>query len=186
VDTGRRLVIQATFSPAAPDRRTLEGRAHALGFADLATYLTDRYLVEERSLIGIATELGVTIHIIRGLRDALGIRAHGGVRARGRSLRAGNDQRATERAVELGFPDLRGYLTDRSTDRAWPIPQIAAELGTGQSIVARLLQALGENGVRATESVAAAAQRGRARAAMLLARRRQAALADLGYADLAE
>jgi hypothetical protein len=125
-----------------PDRRTLEARAQALGFADLAAYLTDRYLHREHSLIAIGRELGATIHIVRGLRDALGIRPHGGLRARGRSRQAANDQRAAARAGELGFADLRGYLVDRYTHQAWTIPRLAAELGVGERIVTRLLHDL--------------------------------------------
>jgi AraC-like DNA-binding protein len=183
--TGRRLVIQTTFSPATLDRRALEARVQALGFANLAAYLTDRYLDQERSLLAIAHELGVTIHIIRGLRDALGIRPHGGVRARGRSRQAANDQRAAAHAIELGFADLRGYLVDRYTGRAWTIPRLADELGIGESVVTRLLRTMGVTRIRATAPVAAAAERGQAQEAVLVAERRQARLAALGFATLA-
>jgi hypothetical protein len=183
--TGRRLVVQREFLVASQDRRALEDRARELGFADLAAFLTDRYVDKEHSLCRIAGELDTTSDIVAGLRDGLGVRSHGGVRARGQSRQAGNDQRATVRAFELGFADLRGYLTDRYTDKAWPIPPVAAELGVGESIVTRLLRALGVRRVRATEAVAAAARRGRAREAALVAGRRRARLADLGFADLA-
>jgi transposase len=43
----------------------------------------------------------------------------------------------------LGFTDLREYLTDRYTDKAWTIPQVAAELGVGEHITQRLLRSLG-------------------------------------------
>jgi hypothetical protein len=110
--TGRRLIIRAGFPADSPDRRRLEDRARALGFADLAPYLADRYLDHGHILLAIAHELGVTIHIVRGLRDALGIQPHGGIRARGRWQPAASDQRATARAAELGFASLREYLTD--------------------------------------------------------------------------
>jgi hypothetical protein len=188
---GRRLAIQAGFPTASPARRVLEARARTLGFTDLAAYLADRYLDREHSLIAIARELGVTIHsvtihIVRGLRDALGIRPHGGVRARGRCRQAANDQRVAARAAELGFASLRGYLTDRYTDQAWTIPQLAAELRVGERVVKRLLASMGVARVRATASIAAAAERGRAREAELVAERRRARLTALGFADLAE
>jgi urease gamma subunit len=107
------------------------------------------------------------------------------VRARGRSRQAANDQRAAARAAKLGFATLREYLTDRYTDQAWTIPQIAAELGVGEHVVQRLLRGLRVTRTRATASIAAAAQGGRAREAELVAQRRQARLAELGFADLA-
>ena len=39
-----------------PDRRRLEKRARALGFADLAAFLADRYVDQEHSLLAIADE----------------------------------------------------------------------------------------------------------------------------------
>jgi hypothetical protein len=144
-----------------------------------------RYLDQEYSLLAIARELGVTIHIVRRLRDALGICSHGGVRARGQARRTRNDQRAAAHAIELGFTDLRGYLTDRYASKAWTIPRVAAELGVGAHVTQRLLRGLGVTRTRATASIAAAARRGRAREAELVAQRRQARLVDLGFADLA-
>jgi len=182
----RRLVIQASFPTLTADRRRLEDRARTLGFADLAAYLTDRYLDHEHSLVAIARDLGVTIHVVRGLRDALGIGSHGGVRARGRARQAASDQRAAARAAELGFGSLRAYLTDRYTDQAWAIPQLAAELGVGERVVKRLLPGMGVRRVRATAAIAAAAERGRARKAELVAERRQARLTALGFTNLAE
>jgi hypothetical protein len=155
-----------------------------LGYSDLASYLTDRYLHKEHSLPAIADELGVTIHVVRGLRDAFGIGSHGGVRARGRARQAASDQRATARAAELGFTDLRAYLTDRYTQRAWTIPQVAAESRVGERVVKRLLGSMEVRRVQATALVAAAAERGRAREAELVRVRRQARLAALGFADL--
>jgi hypothetical protein len=101
--SGRRLVIHATVAVLSPDQRPLQSRARELGFADLAGYLADRYLHREASLISIADELGTTIHVVRGLRDRLGISSHGGVRARGSSREAGNERRATARAVAWGW-----------------------------------------------------------------------------------
>lgn len=109
--------------PRSPRTRT--------GIRHLAAYLTDRYLDREHSLVAIARELGVTIHVVRSLRDALGIGSHGGVRARGRSRQAANDQRAAACVAALGFASLHEYLTDRYADRAWTIPQLAAELCVG-------------------------------------------------------
>jgi hypothetical protein len=99
-------------------------------------------------------------------------------------MEAANDQHAATRAVELGFTDLRGYLTDRYTTRAWTIPQLAAELGVGEHVVQRLLRTLMVVRTRAPVSVAAAAARGRARCAELVAERRRARLVELGFCEL--
>lgn len=85
------------------------------------------------------------------------------------------------RARELGFTTLRDYLTDRHTTRAWTIPQLAGELGVGEHVVQRLLRTLMVVRTRAAVSVAAAAARGRARCAELVAERRRARLAELGF-----
>jgi transposase len=150
----------------------------------LAAYLADRYVDQEHSLQGIADELGTTRAVVTGLRDELGIRSHRGVRARGRSRQAGNEQTAATRAAALGFNDLRGYLADRYTTKGWTISEIAIELGVGEKVAKRLRRALGVTRSRATARVAAAAQRGRARQAALAAQRRQARLVELGFDDL--
>jgi transposase len=177
--------MHAGFPLLDPGRRRLEYWARALGFADLATFLTDRYVGKEHSLLAIADELGTTPAVVTGLRDGLGVQSHLGIRARGRSRQAGNEQAATASAAALGFDDLRGYLVDRFTTKGWTLSQIAAELGVGEKVVKRLRRALAVTRHLATPRVAAAAQRGRARQAELAARRRQARLAELGFDDLA-
>jgi hypothetical protein len=186
VETRRRLVIHATVPVLAPAQRPLQARARELGFTCLAGYLADRYVQREHSLRRIAHELGTTIHVVRGLRDRLQIRSHGGIRARGRSRQAANDRHAAARAVELGFTTLRDYLSDRYTTRAWTIPQLAGELGVGKHVVQRLLRTLMVARTRAPVSIAAAAARGRARSAELVARRRQDRLAELGFDGVEE
>jgi hypothetical protein len=39
------------------------------------------------------------------------------------------DQRLTERAAKLGFASLHAYLADRVAQQAWPLTQVADELG---------------------------------------------------------
>jgi hypothetical protein len=63
-------------------------------------------------------------------------------RARGRSRQAGSEQVATTRAAALGFDDVRGYLADRYTRKAWTISEIAVELGVGEKVAKRLRRAL--------------------------------------------
>jgi hypothetical protein len=168
-----------------PDRRLLEDCARALGFVDLAAFLADRYVDQERSLVAIADELGRTRAIVAGLRDGLRVGSHRGVRARGRSRQAGNEQAAATRAAALGFADVRGYLVDRFATQGWTLSEIAVELGVGERVVKRLRRALGVTRSRATPRMLAAARRGCACRAALAARRRQARLVELGFDDLA-
>jgi hypothetical protein len=167
-----------------PDRRLLEDRARALGFADLAAYLADLYVDQEHSLQQIADELGTTRDVVAGLRDGLGVRSHLGVRARGRSRQAAGEQAATARAVALGFDDVCGYLADRFATKGWTLSEIAVELGVGEKVAKRLRRVLGVVRHRATPRVAASARRGCARQAALAAQRRQARLVELGFDDL--
>ncbi len=46
-----------------------------------------------------------------------------------RQRRRATDQRLTQRAAQLGFASLRAYLVDRVTQKAWPLTQVADELG---------------------------------------------------------
>jgi len=110
---------------------------------DLAAFLADRYVAQERSLLAIADELGTTPAVVTGPRDGLGVGSHLGVQARGRSRRAGSEQAAAARAVALGFDDVRGYLVDRFTTKGWTRSQISVELGVGDYVAKRLRRGLG-------------------------------------------
>jgi transcriptional regulator of acetoin/glycerol metabolism len=50
----------------------------------------------------------------------------------GRSRRA---QHLTKRAGQLGFASLQAYLVDRVTRQAWPLTQVANELGIDRNTV---------------------------------------------------
>ncbi len=41
----------------------------------------------------------------------------------------------TQRAAQFGFASLQAYLVDRVTQQAWPLTQIASELGIDRNTV---------------------------------------------------
>jgi hypothetical protein len=163
----------------------LDRRACALGYAGLRAYLDARYTTAAHSLPQLAGELGTSVWLVRAAMDAHRVRRLPGPRAKGRARRAASDRHATERAAALGFADVGAYLHDRYAERAWPLPRLAGELGTGRRVAARLLREHGITRSGATVAQAAAAARGRAALAARHAERRQARVAALGFADLA-
>jgi hypothetical protein len=175
------LVVAGGFTPIPPHLWTLDRRARALGFAGLRDYLDARYAHAGCSLPQLAAELGT---VVRAAMDEYRVARLPGPTAKGRARKAASDRHAAERAAALGFPDTRAYLLDRYGTRAWPLPQLAAELGVGTRVVGRLLREHGVTRTRATAAQAAAGARGRALQAASHAARRQARLAALGFGDL--
>src|SRR6266568_320977 len=53
------------------------------------------------------------------------------------------EERIATRVVELGFADVRAYLTDRIIQREWLLADVAAELGAHRETVRRLMQRVG-------------------------------------------
>jgi hypothetical protein len=179
-----------TTSPVGRDRRVHSHaappvgagpHARALGFAGLGAYLDARYAHASRSLPALAAELGTSVWMVRAAMDVVRLPSP---QAIGRARKAASDRHAHAHAAELGFPDLSAYLRDRYTERAWPLPRLATELGTGRRVAARLLRENGITRSRATAAQAAAAARGRAVLAARHTARRQARVAALGFADL--
>jgi AraC-like DNA-binding protein len=162
----------------------LDRRARALGSAGLRAYLDGCYNDAAHSLPQLAAELGTSVWMVRAAMDTHGVLRLPGPDAKGRSRQVDSDRHATARAISLGFPDLCAYLQDRYAERAWPLPQLAVELGMGIRVVRRLLREHGVTRTRATAALAAAGARGRALQAAHHAERRQARLAALGFADL--
>jgi hypothetical protein len=162
----------------------LDRRAHALGFAGLGAYLDARYNHAAHSLPNLAAELATSVWLLRAAMDAHGVQRLPGPAAKGRAVQAASDRHAAARAAALGFPDVRAYLLDRYTERAWPLPRLATELGTGNRVVRRLLAEHGVTRTRATAAQAAAGARGRALQAAHHAERRQARVVALGFEEL--
>jgi hypothetical protein len=48
-------------------------------------------------------------------------------------------QRATARAAEFGFENMRAYLVDRLVTKAWTLTQVRGELGAAPATLRRLL-----------------------------------------------
>jgi hypothetical protein len=177
--------VRGGFTPLLPQQWAVDRRARALGYAGLHGYLDARYTQAAHSLPQLAAELATSVWLVRAVMDAHRVPRLPGPDAKGRARQAASDQHAAERAAALGFPDTRAYLLDRYATRAWPLPQLAGELGTGIRVVRRLL---GEHGVtrsQATAAQAAAGARGRALQAASHAARRRARLAELGFGELA-
>jgi hypothetical protein len=99
-----------------------------LGFPDLHSYLVAR-CQHDASLTQLASELHTTIDVTRRLLDQASIHRSSWKVRSARQRRRATDQRLTQRASQLGFADLGAYLADRVTERAWPLVQLAGELG---------------------------------------------------------
>jgi transcriptional regulator of acetoin/glycerol metabolism len=73
--------------------------------------------------------------VVRSLLGQAGIhRSPPKVRS-ARQRRHATDQHLTQRAAQLGFASLQAYLVDRVTQQAWPLTQIASELGIDRNTV---------------------------------------------------
>jgi transcriptional regulator of acetoin/glycerol metabolism len=128
------LVLSGGFTVIDGQQRRLHDRANTLGFPNLHSYLAAR-CQDDASLAQLAGELDTTVDVIRRLIDEAGIhRSPRKVRSARRRRRA-TDQRLTERAAQLGFASLQAYLVDRVTRQAWPLAQVASELGVDGNTV---------------------------------------------------
>jgi hypothetical protein len=67
--------------------------------------------------------------VIRGLLDQAGAKRSLRPVRSARQRRRMTDQRLTDRAALLGFSDPQAYLADRVAQGAWPLTQVASELG---------------------------------------------------------
>jgi hypothetical protein len=95
---------------------------------------------------------------------------------------------AAARVAALGFPSVRAYLVDRLAAQVWTLAQVAAELGAAAATLRRLLDQHGIRRVAPTrrQRAAAAAARGPQQETRAVEQRRQARLAELGFAALDE
>jgi hypothetical protein len=167
-----------------PHLWALDRRARALGYPGLGAYFDARYTHACCSLPQLAAELGTSVWLVRATMDAHRVLRFPGADAKRWARQAASDRHAAELAAEFGFPDTRAYLLDRYGTRAWPLPQLAAELGMGTRVVGRLLRDHGVTRTRATAAQAAAGAQGRALQAAHHAERRQARVVALGYLEL--
>jgi DNA-binding NtrC family response regulator len=108
---------------------------------------TFSYLVarcqQDASLTQLASKLHTTIDVVRRLVDKAGIQRSSPKVRSARQRRRATDRRLNQRAGELGFADLGAYLADRVTQRAWPLSQVASELGINRDTLRDRLNAYG-------------------------------------------
>ncbi len=177
--TPRRLSISGGFAVIDQPQRRLHDHARAQGFADLGSYLQAR-CQRQASPAQLASELHTTTTLVRRMLDTAGVTPPPRQVTAAHRRRNSTDQHLAARAAELGFPSLRAYLTDRAMTHRWPTTSIASELGVHPATVRDRLDRHGLPRQRATRRPRRAIQRQTAR----WATKRQARLADLGFADV--
>ena len=79
-----------------------------LGFADVASYLYERHIVQHWTVNAIAAEVGLTHHAVEN-----SLRRHGLTRMAHAAKRHEAGQRAAQVAARLGFASMAGYIADR-------------------------------------------------------------------------
>jgi hypothetical protein len=144
-----RLLLSGGFTVIDREQRRLHHRAHTLGFPDLHSYLVAR-CQHDASLAQLADELDTTIDVVRRLLDQAGIQRSPRPVRSARRRRRTTDQGLTKRATQLGFASLQAYLADRVTQQAWPLTQIADELGVDRDTVRDRLDRFGLRRTRQT------------------------------------
>jgi AraC-like DNA-binding protein len=180
----RRLTIKGGFRVDGGHHRQLDQQARRLGFADLRACL-QALLEDGWSVPQLAAHLATTQAAIRrAIADhRLSQPPRRELLARQRQRTA--HRRAATRVAELGFAGVRAYLVDRLVTKAWTLAEVAAELGAARGTLRRLLDHYQVRRVAPTRrqrgaATAASGPRQQARAAQ----RRQARLAELGFATL--
>jgi hypothetical protein len=174
-----RLTLRGGFAVLDSQQRRLDRHAHAQGYSDLHSYLQARCR-QQASPAQLASELGATT-VVRHLLDQAGIALAPRRVTAAQTRRSSTDQQLTTRAAELGFASLQDYLADRAT-RRWPTTSIAGELGVQPATVRDRLDQHGLPRERATIRSYRAIQR----QTECWAAKRQARLAELGFASVEE
>ena len=163
--------------------RRLERRADDFGFGNLRSYLQTR-CDTGYSVPGLAQELGVSEWTVTQALATVGVVLPPRPRRLALQRRRYAEERIATRVVELGFADVRAYLTDRIIQREWLLADVAAELGAHRETVRRLMQQVGVTRRRRTTRQLTAGERGRRVQSVSWQQRRAARLAELGFADL--
>jgi AraC-like DNA-binding protein len=179
--TPRTLTLEGGFTVLDSGQRRLHRHARAQGYSDLHSYLLAR-AQQQASPAQLASELGTTATVVRHLLDTAGITPPPRRVTAARRRRSRTDQHLAARAGELGFTSLRAYLADRAVTRRWPTTMIARELGVQPATVRDRLDQHGLPRRRATIRPHRAIQR----QTECWAAKRQARLAELGFADVEE
>ncbi len=177
----RTLTLQGGFTVLDSDQRRLQRQAHAQGYSDLHSYLQAR-CQQQASPAQLASELATTTTVVRHLLDMADITPSPRQVTAARRRRTCTDQHLAARARELGFPSLQTYLADRAITRRWPTTSIASELGVQPATVRDRLDQHRQPRQRATIRP----HRAIARQTACWAGKRQARLAELGFASVEE
>ncbi len=93
--------------PQRPDVRWQPALTR-LGFADVASYLHERHIVQHWTVNSIAAEAGLTHHAVES-----SLRRHGVARMAHAAKRHEASQRAAQVAGRLGFASMASYIADR-------------------------------------------------------------------------
>jgi len=177
----RTLTLKGGFTVLDPQQRRLDRHAHAQGHSDLHSYLQAR-AQQQASPAQLASELDTTTTVVRHLLDTAGITPSPRRVTAAHTRRTSTDQQLTTRAAELGFASLQDYLTNRAITRRWPSTSIASELGVHPDTVRDRLDQQRLPRQRATRRPYRAIQQQTA----CWGAKRQARLAELGFADVEE
>jgi AraC-like DNA-binding protein len=179
----RRLTIKNGFTVDDHRRRDLQQQARRLGFADLRACL-QTLLDDGWSIPQLAAHLATTQAAIR--RAITDHHIHQPPRRQQlvRQRQHAAQQRVAARVAELGFEGVRAYLVDRLAAHAWTLAQVRGELGAAASTVRRLLDHHGVRRVAPTRRQRAAAAATGPQQQTGASERRQARLAELGFATL--
>ncbi len=102
-----------------------------LGFADLASYLHERHIVQHRTINAIAAEAGLTHHAVESA-----LRRHGLARLSHAAKRHAARQRADAVAASLGFGAIADYVGRRQA-AGWTWQAMATESGQPASWLRR-------------------------------------------------
>jgi hypothetical protein len=126
------LTLRGGFTVLDGQQSRLNQRARALGFVDLASYLRAR-CEQDTALPRMASELATTTTtttpVVRRLLTQQGIKRPPQPVLTATHRRRLTDQRLARQAAQLGFATLQDYLADRVAEQAWPLSDIAGELG---------------------------------------------------------
>jgi hypothetical protein len=182
----RRLLIKDGFCVDGGHHHQLDEQARRLGFADLHACL--QALVDEGwSVPQLATHLDTTQAAIRRAIEDAHVRQLPRRQRLARQRQRAAQRRAAARVAELGFHSMRAYLVDRLVTRAWTLAQVEGELGAAAATLRRLLDQHQVRRVAPTQRQRAAADAASGpKQQTRAAQRRQARVAELGFAGLEE
>jgi AraC-like DNA-binding protein len=182
----RRLTITGGFRVEGGRDHQLDQQARRLGFADLRSCLYA--LVDDGSSVpSLPPIFGATPAAIRCAIGNARVQQLPRRELLARQRQRAAQQRVAARVAELGFAGVRAYLLDRLVTQAWTLEEVMAELGAAPATLRRLLEEHQVRRVAPTRRHRAAAKSASGpKQPARAAQRRQARLAELGFAAVDE